>query len=247
MPAMSPWPQHRIAFPLATATALARGDEKDDGYTLHPWIIAQLRARLRIGPGGGPLRVGIPQVRAKTTKALVDQLKKAGVAVDVEDFASSAEGFASAWDLAQTWEPSSQADEEFVGLAACELWRRSLADRPSLEMLDELMQDGYDALDAGDLKKACDAWLRFADALLTSLPKDAHTVDEADAVFPGVNSIGNWLGDVVTQLNDVAARDAELARTALPVVERLHRHFAADEPRAHDLDRALADLRKHAG
>jgi hypothetical protein len=35
-------------------------------------------------------------------------------------------------------------DDDFLGIAACELWEHYCPERPSVEMLDDWMQEGYD-------------------------------------------------------------------------------------------------------
>ena len=217
----------RCGFTPAAAEAVARGSELP-GCETHPWVRAQLRDRLKLGPGNKPPRVSISSVRGMNTEAIVQELERAGVAIDMSGFADLARGHGSAWALSETFEAAPSADPEFVGLATCELWRRLLADRPSLEMLDELMQEGYDAFEERDTQRACETWLRMWDGVLSALPPEVQTLRQADALFPGLNSLGNMRGDFETELHNLALRDQDMARRGLEISERMAARFSAD-------------------
>jgi tetratricopeptide (TPR) repeat protein len=180
------------------------------------------------------------------TDRIVGELAAAGVDIDVTAFGELARSHISAWALSQTWRTSAFADPEFVGLAACELWRRCVPERPSLEMLDELMQEGYDALERGDAPGACQTWIRMWDALLAVLPPEVGLVDQADALFPGLNTPGNHLGDMQVELHNAALDNADIARQSADLYARLAERFAAC-PQANLLRRDLAEFLNTAG
>lgn len=193
-------------FTPAAAAAISGGVELP-GLDLHPWIVAQLRERTGIGPGGRPPAWTISRVRAMDTAALEATLARLGVHVDKATFTEAAADRLSAWELSLDWEPVAGADSELLGLVACELWRRWAPAPPSLEMIDERMQDGYDALDRGDARSACNTWLEVWGLLLDTLP-DAGSVEELDEGFAtGLNRIGNWVGDVSIGSSSSCARN----------------------------------------
>ena len=77
---------------------------------------------------------------------------RGGLAPD--EFEALARGRGSAWSISQTWLASptvvcTGVEEDFLGLAACELWKRLLPQRPSIEMLDDWMQEGYESFRRG--------------------------------------------------------------------------------------------------
>lgn len=203
-------------FTPAAAEAVSRGVELPD-LDLHPWIVAQLRERTGIGQGGRPPAWTISRVRAMDTETLVATLARLGVHVDRVTFMAAAAEQFSAWDVSLDWEPIAGADAELLGLIACELWRRWLPELPSLEMIDERMQDGYDALERGDAPLACEIWLEVWALLLGTLP-DAGSLAELDAGFvTGLNRLGNWAGDVSVALINHGGVHGELVRRARTV------------------------------
>ncbi len=225
------------AFTQSAATAVSHGWQIPE-LDLHPWIVAQLRERTRVGPGGRPPAWTISRVREMETPALDSALARLGVHLDRAAFTAAAEGQLSAWELSLDWDPVEGADAEFLGLVACELWRRWLPEVPSLEMIDERMQDGYDALERGDGRGACAIWLEVWSLLLDTLP-DASSVEALDEGFvTGLNRIGNWVGDVSIELRNLAHAEPELARRARAVyrvaAERLgDRHVRGDLAELH--------------
>ena len=52
----------------------------------------------------------------------------------------------------------SQSDRDFLGLAACELWRRFSPDPPSLERIDDWLCEGYNFSDDKNPSQAIAAW-----------------------------------------------------------------------------------------
>jgi len=209
---------------------------------LHPWIVAQLRERTGIGPGDRPPAWTISGVRAMETPALESALARLGVHVDRSAFAAAAADQLSAWELSLDWAPVAGADAELLGLVACELWRRWLPELPSLEMIDERMQDGYDALERGDARGACAIWLEVWALLLDTLP-DASSVETLDEGFvTGLNRIGNWVGDVSIELLNLVREEPELARRALQVYR-----VAADRLGDRHVRQDLAELQYALG
>ena len=219
------FPRHMMFTPAA-ALAVARG-ERFPGFELDPWVVAQLRDRLNIGPGGRPPGHTISSVRRLDDDAVA---AAAGV-TDREAFVGLTSEYLSAWHLAE--EELGAGDDELVGLAACELWRRLSPERPSLEMLDEQMQHGYLALDLGEARTACSLWLDLAERLLEVLPDDIDAVDEVSALFPGLNSLSNWLEELGTPLYNVARHDASVASRAVSIYAELVERFPASSRLGH--------------
>ncbi len=227
------------SFTPAAAEAISRGELQDLG--LHPWIVAQLRERTGSGPGGQPPVWTIARVRAMETTALQATLARLGVQVDQVSLSEAAREEFSAWDLSLDWAHTG-LDAEFLGLVACELWRRWVPQLASLEMIDEVMQDGYDSLEAGDARAACATWLDTWMLLLDALPEEG-SINALDAAFgPGLNTVGNWAGDVATELRGLVRSERALGRWARAVYCAVAEHL--DDRR---IRRDLADLHYSLG
>jgi len=216
---------HHSCFTPEAALAITRG-EKVPGMDFHPWVLARLRDLTKVGTGNRPPAHTISSVRAMGTGVLFELLSQAGVVLDAEGYRAVTVGHCSAWELSESWTARSTDERELLGLVSCELWCRLQREPPSLEMLDLWMQEGYEALDDRDPEHACLVWIRVWELLLERLPTDVRSIAEADAVFPALNPIKNWMGEFEIELHNVALRDEETARQALDLFQRLEQRFA---------------------
>ena len=103
------------------------------------------------------------KVAALSTEDLLAQLRPLAVDASREAYLALAEGQTSAWAISAHWRVAiagqlSRHADDFLGLAACELWKRYCPERPSLEMLDDRMQEGYRLAHEGQGTRACEIW-----------------------------------------------------------------------------------------
>ena len=221
------WSFQNTIYTPAAAMAVARGEPLPHS-SVHPWVIAQLRERTGIGPGGGPPRFRISTVRGMNTAEICAALARLDVVVTRATFLESAATHISAWALSETWDLPPYGEPDFAGLAACELWRRWLSERPSLEMLDEWMQAGFELND--DTARLV-LWMAFHEVLLAALPPEIDTIRDADDLFPGLQSIWNWMNDFEQLLHNRSLADRSLAEAGLDMYTRLVERFSACERR----------------
>lgn len=162
----------------------------------------------------------IAKVAALRTSEIVSWLERYGVAFEIGEFESLARGRDSAWSIAETWLAGidaslSATEEDFLGLAACELWKRLLPERPSIEMLDDWMQEGYDLVERREEPAACDRWWTVWSTLRSRFTPEMTTVHATEPVFSGMQSIFNWTQDFETALLNAGRqgrRHAEMGR-----------------------------------
>ncbi len=176
---------------------------------------------------------------------ILAQLGDKGFQIDEATFVRAAASHRSAWDLAEALWPNrlraTSLDEAavFAGLAACELWKRWLPDRPSKESLSELLAQGYGAaLDVPDdgeegdeaHLRALEIWLRFWDGVAGTSPADTKTLDDLQGLIEPTLFFLNWVQDFFTTAEIVANRWPERARRAPDVLRAvLDRGSAEDE------------------
>jgi hypothetical protein len=82
---------------------------------------------------------------------------------------------------------------DWIWICLAALWQRWFPDRPSFEMLDDKIQNGYDFLKAGEAASACRIWLDAWANVLGLLDKTGlQSIDELDRQFRGqrIYSIG---------------------------------------------------------
>ena len=158
----------------------------------------------------------ISKLASMTTEAIEDKVRSLGIPHTRERFARLAEGRESAWSVGQTWIALGRAghgndDIDFLCLAACELWKRLLPDRPSVEMIDDWMQEGYEHDMAGRHGDATEIWWKVWQTLRARFPPGVRTMSAADAVFSGTQLIFNWCQDFELALENAVIDSPGLA------------------------------------
>lgn len=181
-------------FTLAAAEHTARTRTLADGTLVHPYVVAKLREMTNWTEPGWML----DRMRETATETIVDRLAAAGVRTDPATFAAQAADHRSAWALSETWDAPG-ADADFLGLSACELWRRWCPDRPSLEMADDLVQEGYDLLDHFEETSAWGLWRVAWEVVLEALP-EGTSLEQAQGSVPALQHLGTWLTDTLDML-----------------------------------------------
>jgi hypothetical protein len=214
-----PWASS-AAFTPAAAEMAAKAGMLMDGEPLHPQIVAKLREF--VGWNGREWTVG--KARAASTEELVTALEGVGVSVDAASFAREAANQTSGWAVAGGWN-APEADEQFLGVVACELWRRWCPETPSMEMIEDAIQEGYACFDRGDEDGAAVIWLDAWDDLLRRLPAEVATLAGASAACPGPQSVSNWIGDAMMAINNHAVGRVDRAERGLAWVRALRDRF----------------------
>ena len=175
------------------------------------------------------------KVAALSTEEIVDRLRKLGVDATRGAYLTQAKGRTSAWALSKPWreasltKPLSPHDDDFLGLAACELWRRYCPERPSIEMLDDEMQAGYRQSMEGEAARACTHWARVWETIRERLRPEMRTINDAVAVFSGMQSLYNWMQDYLLKLRNVAVDQRSYAETGVRFCEEVLAQFPDED------------------
>ncbi|MFN0051538.1 MAG: YecA family protein [Planctomycetales bacterium] len=102
----------------------------------------------------------------------------------------------------------SRAPEDWGWLAVACLWERWLPERPSAELIDDLMQRGYAALDQDDVHKACDLWKQTWHAIgLFMQQRHLGTMEECETALGITEIIVDWVQDYSQSLLDAGRED----------------------------------------
>jgi len=152
------------------------------------------------------------KVAAMTTEAIEEHLAAFGVKHTRERFVKLASDRDSAWTISEAWRKDdsvkcTEKEEDFLGLAACELWKRLVPAPPSMEMIDDWMQEGYDLVEQGRKPEACSTWWRVWSALLPRFTPEMHTMRAVEDAFNGYQSVFNWSQDFEMHLGNAARHD----------------------------------------
>jgi len=170
------------------------------------------------------------RVAALDTDAILQRLERLGIVTNLEDFRCFAEAFTSAWSVSNVWRAKdlpglSRHDDDFLGLAACELWKRYCPDVPSVEMLDDWMQEGYRLMMARKVAQACDPWSRVWDVIRSRLEPAMRTCDQASSVFEGTQCLFNWIQDFCLELYNAALDAPRYATVGIRLCEDVLARF----------------------
>ena len=175
------------------------------------------------------------EVAALSTQEIVDRLRKLNVDATRETYLAQAEARTSAWILSEPWreasrkKPLSLYEDDFLGLAACELWKRYCPERPSIEMLDDEMQAGYRRATEGDAVGACTQWARVWETIRERMRPEMRTIDDAAAVFSGMQALYNWIQDYMLELRTAAVKDRGYADTGVRLCEEVLAQFPDED------------------
>jgi tetratricopeptide (TPR) repeat protein len=175
------------------------------------------------------------KVRALATDVILERLAGFGITTSADEFVEQARAEHAASAIADAWRerfPVSArgGDDDFIGIAATALWERWLPERPSFEMLDERMQDGYVALWANDdVVRACDRWLEVWDGFKLHLGPDQTRVRDVDAIFHGAEYFINWCQELEGELANAGVQDPRYWRARVRYVNELLAQFVAED------------------
>src|SRR5262249_32105854 len=103
--------------------------------------------------------------RALSDDELLARLHSLGLATDRDRFLAASRLFLSAQNMAEAEYRRkdvriAEKDKDWVWIACSCLWERWQQDRPSLEMIDDGMQEGYQLSRRDDRLEACRVWLQ---------------------------------------------------------------------------------------
>lgn len=177
----------------------------------------------------------IRSVAAMKISLLERGLASFGVDPSQDAFVRLAGDGTSAWAVSRAWieqgaRVETAADDDFLGLAACRLWARHLPKRPSVEMLDDQMQEGYVALHEGRVDRALEQWWQVWTTLRSRLTPEMDRIDGEPirTAFPLTQVLGNWVYDFGDELMNASLDSAKLARRARQFFSDLIAQFVSD-------------------
>ena len=142
------------------------------------------------------------KLEAMSTDAIIAKLTIMGVKFEEQLFRQQVRDYICAIQLAedhyytQNWHAPGQ-DEDFIWLAITELWQRLIPERLNVEMIDDLIMDGYDDIRNGFDEDAFDKWEKAWNMLKRMIPTTIRSVEKADQ-FAGKQleqSLSNWCQD----------------------------------------------------
>jgi len=152
-------------------------------------------------------------VRDLSTEQIIQKLRGFGIEFTKEQFLKDVNNFYSACDLADYWKEIYPVtpegfDEDFIWMAAMVLWERLAPHVVNSEQIDDMMQMGYDLLREGKEAEGCIVWLKAWGHLKKRFfSRNMKSIQDADRVFSGLQSLYNWCQDVERGLQNAGEKD----------------------------------------
>jgi len=153
------------------------------------------------------------KLRKMSTSEIIEKLKSLNVNFDIEQFKKQVVNYISASQLAEDhyYSQNFQAqgkDEDFIWLAIIELWNRITPEKYNMEMIDDLMQEGYEDIEKRDYRNGIEKWEKAWNMIKSIVPSNIKSVSEADKFIPVLTQfIYNWCQDFEMELANAAVED----------------------------------------
>lgn len=222
-----------------TSPAPADGLDKAEASagSLSPFVVAKLFEKSeqfaemkRREPARASFFWTPSRVATLETEELLMRLRQLGIDPSQDAYLKLAKERFSACELSELWRAKltkhlSRHEKDFIAMAACELWKRYCPDRPSIEMLDDWMQEGYDLMMNGQQAQACERWSAVWEVIRSRLRPDMRTCDNARVVFDGTQVLFNWVQDFALELHNAAVDDARYAEIGIRLCEDVLSQF----------------------
>ncbi len=215
-------------------------------YALHR-ICEKEKGKLK--PEGKIRRVYIPDGRALSDEKLVEKLENFGIEISKDAFQQMVNQFLSAEEMYHWYfdqdhvQVKSNGDDDWLWICLVVLWERWAPEQPSFEMIDELMQNGYDEQENDHIEEACEMWLKAWKWILRIIDKkNLKTIDDFDKKFRGTQSVWNWVQDVEIELLNAGFKNSKFFKARIEFTgDYLKRFPSEDEKVRRNMKRAFAD------
>lgn len=185
-----------------------------------------------------------------TDEQLLGTLRAFGLEVGRAELEQLCEGAVSVEEAAQPMlercaVPAGEGrpHEDWIWLCLLELWRRWWPERVCVELLDDKIQAGYDALERPDAVRAATIWLdAWSDVARICDLTGIGSIREFDDRCPMYQSLFNWTSDLEDALWNAGLEKPEFLRARIGVCEEALRRFPdEDELMVANRRRAVAE------
>jgi len=183
--------------------------------------------------------------RALSDEELIEKLKSFGIDINKATFLQMVKRFSSAeemfyWYINQEHPQvklTHGIHDDWIWTCLVVLWERWAPDQPSFEMLDDLIQNGYDLLmqiDYSELgnyqEEGCEMWLKaWAWILKIMDERNFKTIDDFDNNFAGTQDISNWVQDLEMELWNAGQDDSKYLKARIKFTGEYIKRFPFED------------------
>jgi hypothetical protein len=186
---------------------------------IHPYALVKMRGDPRFIATAEPeVRARLLQlwrgstVAAMPTDEVEARLAILGVNYDRAEFLALIPSKQSAWEIGEEWGRGlvavGSADRDFFGLGACELWRRFCPEKPSVEMIDDWVCEGFALVGQKKPTDALRSWSKVWETIHSRLTPEMRNLSSAgEVLYPRMSQcLSNWSVEFrIECLNDIAS------------------------------------------
>jgi len=155
----------------------------------------------------------IDKVRKMSTSEIIEKLQSMNIDFEIDRFKKQAQNHISAIRLAEDHYYTQDfhapgLDEDFIWLAMIELWNRIIPEKYNVEMIDDLMQEGYEDIEKRNYGEGLKKWEKTWNMIISIVPPHIMSVTEVDKFIPDMmQSIFNWCQDFEIEMGNAGLKD----------------------------------------
>ncbi|WP_231710836.1 YecA family protein [Gracilibacillus suaedae] len=173
------------------------------------------------------------KVDKMTTDSIFAKLRELGIDRDEQSFAKEIKAQKSGDELSSKWEVSSNVDEsnfdiDFIYPAIAVLAKRIAPDHILVGDLNEMMQDGYDLIEAQQDEQACDLWWKLWQNIFKWLvPRQVDSIEQLDRLTSTdmMQSFFNWVQDFEMLLENTSQDNSRYIEMRYQLATEFRKHF----------------------
>lgn len=185
------------------------------------------------------------------TKEIIDKLRDFGIPFEKEQFLVDIHQVYSAFEIAKEWRAkytitAEGKDDDFIWMAASILWKRLAPEVINSEMLDDMMQEGYEFIAKHNYVEGCTLWLQVWEYLKERFRPEMTSIHDAEQIFTGLQSLYNWSGDFAMELYNAGNDETVFFRKRIKYCKEFLEFFPeSNTDRSQHIIRALAESYYH--
>ncbi|MRI65866.1 hypothetical protein GH885_05840 [Gracilibacillus thailandensis] len=173
------------------------------------------------------------KVDKMTTDSIFAKLRELGIDRDEQSFAKEIKAQKSGDELSSKWEASSNvvesnSDIDFIYPAIAVLAKRIAPDHILVSDLNEMMQDGYDLIEAQQDEQASDLWWKLWRSILKWLvPRQVESIEQLDRLTSTdmMQSFFNWVQDFEMLLENTSQDNSRYIEMRYQLATEFRKHF----------------------
>jgi hypothetical protein len=188
------------------------------------------------------------KIRKMSTSEIIDKLESMDIDFEIERFKKQAQNQISAIQLAEdhyyTQDFHAEGKEEdFIWVAMIELWNRIIPEKYNAEMIDDLMQEGYEDIGKRNYITGIEKWEKAWNMMISIVPPHLKSVKDADQFIPGLTQfIFNWCQDFEVELGNAGTGNKSFYLKRIKYCQDFRRIFPdSDESIIRNMLRAEAE------